>query len=124
MVFLSKLETFYIVTGAFGDDVLRSQHLMVFVITKLLRSNEPIDSELESRRGQCCDISARRLWQVRNFNHWYIGSKSAARCRTLLSEEKPFELCKGDLSITLFFSMGGGVCEVAATTFSASGGCC
>lgn len=83
-----------------------------------------IATDMETRGGQGCDISAWLLWQVRNFYRWYSGSNSAARCRTLLFDEKPFELCKGDLSIRIFSSRSCGVGEPLTTTFSASGGRC
>jgi hypothetical protein len=94
------------------------------IMPKPTASAKRIHPACATRRGRGRDICVQTSWQVRNFNHWYTSSNSAARCRTLLCDEKPLGLCKGDLSITLFFSMGCGVCEPLATTFSASGRCC
>jgi len=105
------------------SDGLREWFLVQLIIAAVVISAKQIETQSNTRRGRGCGIYALRSWLARNFNCWCTGSNSAARYRNRALDEKPFELCKGDLSIRLNFSMDGGSTCFASTTFSALEGC-
>ena len=83
--------------------------LASLIMPKRVASAKQIMNECESRRGRDCGISGRRSSQACNFYCRYTGLNSPTRCRKLPLGEFPFELCKGDLSITILFATGCGV---------------
>jgi hypothetical protein len=87
------------------------------IMPESMTSAKQITTFSEPRRGQGCDICARDLWQARNFNRWWVGFDSAAKCRKPLWDEKTFELRKGDLSIRKNSSRDGVLLASTSTTY-------
>lgn len=99
------------------EDGFRMSGLASPIMPNWIASAKQIATDLESRRGQGCDICAAILWRAGHSKGWCAWTIFATTSRDFDCAVFDLWLCKGDMSIRIVSSTGWGFFPAATATY-------